>query len=35
MHAVPFSFWQKNWNLFSVNVAMAGTGMYQIARKIR
>ncbi|URE39472.1 hypothetical protein MUK42_17151 [Musa troglodytarum] len=25
----------KNWNLFSVNVAMAGTGIYQLARKIR
>ncbi|XP_056854778.1 mitochondrial pyruvate carrier 4 isoform X1 [Raphanus sativus] len=25
----------KNWNLFSVNVAMAGTGMYQLARKIK
>ena len=26
---------QKNWNLFSVNVAMAGTGLYQLSRKIR
>nr|GMC91632.1 mitochondrial pyruvate carrier 4 [Ipomoea batatas]GMC93507.1 mitochondrial pyruvate carrier 4 [Ipomoea batatas] len=26
---------QKNWNLFSVNVAMAGTGIYQLTRKIR
>ncbi|KAK3036966.1 hypothetical protein RJ639_030931 [Escallonia herrerae] len=25
----------KNWNLFSVNVAMAGTGIYQLSRKIR
>nr|GMD20815.1 mitochondrial pyruvate carrier 4 [Ipomoea batatas] len=25
----------KNWNLFSVNVAMAGTGIYQLTRKIR
>ncbi|KAM0952668.1 putative mitochondrial pyruvate carrier [Dioscorea sansibarensis] len=25
----------KNWNLFSVNVAMAGTGSYQLYRKIR
>ncbi|OWM85604.1 hypothetical protein CDL15_Pgr029027 [Punica granatum] len=25
----------KNWNLFSVNVAMAGTGFYQLSRKIR
>ncbi|CAH8275731.1 unnamed protein product [Arabidopsis lyrata] len=25
----------KNWNLFSVNVAMAGTGIYQLARKIK
>ncbi|RLM48912.1 mitochondrial pyruvate carrier 4-like [Panicum miliaceum] len=25
----------KNWNLFSVNVAMAGTGLYQLSRKIR
>ncbi|KFK28802.1 hypothetical protein AALP_AA7G050100 [Arabis alpina] len=25
----------KNWNLFSVNVAMAGTGMYQLVRKIK
>nr|ACN39794.1 unknown [Picea sitchensis] len=24
----------KNWNLFSVNVAMAGTGLYQLSRKI-
>lgn len=23
----------KNWNLFSVNVAMAGTGLYQLSRK--
>ena len=26
---------QKNWNLFSVNVAMATTGLYQLSRKIR
>lgn len=26
---------QKNWNLFSVNVAMAATGIYQLSRKIR
>ncbi|KAL2932162.1 Mitochondrial pyruvate carrier 4 [Bienertia sinuspersici] len=25
----------KNWNLFSVNVAMAGTGIYQLTRKIK
>ncbi|XP_022893713.1 mitochondrial pyruvate carrier 4-like [Olea europaea var. sylvestris] len=25
----------KNWNLFSVNVAMAATGIYQLTRKIR
>ncbi|KAL9660475.1 hypothetical protein QQ045_025290 [Rhodiola kirilowii] len=25
----------KNFNLFSVNVAMAGTGIYQLTRKIR
>ncbi|CAA7030985.1 unnamed protein product [Microthlaspi erraticum] len=25
----------KNWNLFSVNVAMMGTGAYQLARKIK
>ncbi|PWZ27250.1 Mitochondrial pyruvate carrier 4, partial [Zea mays] len=25
----------RNWNLFSVNVAMAGTGLYQLSRKIR
>ncbi|KAK2447927.1 mitochondrial pyruvate carrier [Trifolium repens] len=25
----------KNWNLFSVNVAMAGTGIYQLSRKLR
>ncbi|KAJ8512245.1 hypothetical protein OPV22_002679 [Ensete ventricosum] len=25
----------KNWNLFSVNVVMAGTGIYQLARKTR
>lgn len=25
----------KNWNLFSVNVAMATTGIYQLSRKIR
>ncbi|XP_073048061.1 mitochondrial pyruvate carrier 4 [Primulina eburnea] len=24
----------KNWNLFSVNVVMAGTGIYQLSRKI-
>ncbi|XP_020418596.1 mitochondrial pyruvate carrier 4 isoform X1 [Prunus persica] len=24
----------KNWNLFSVNVAMAGTGLAQLSRKI-
>lgn len=32
-------FWifvlQKNWNLFSVNVAMAATGIYQLTRKIK
>ncbi|WRX26708.1 Mitochondrial pyruvate carrier - like 4 [Theobroma cacao] len=26
---------QKNWNLFSVNIVMAGTGLYQLARKIQ
>ncbi|XP_023637090.1 mitochondrial pyruvate carrier 2 isoform X1 [Capsella rubella] len=25
----------KNWNLFSVNVAMAATGIYQLTRKIK
>ncbi|KAH1055614.1 hypothetical protein J1N35_033679 [Gossypium stocksii] len=25
----------KNWNLFSVNIAMAGTGIYQLTRKIK
>ncbi|GAB2230000.1 hypothetical protein Droror1_Dr00014256 [Drosera rotundifolia] len=25
----------KNWNLFSVNVAMAGTGLYQLSRKLK
>ncbi|KAJ4982148.1 hypothetical protein NE237_032985 [Protea cynaroides] len=25
----------KNWNLFSVNVAMGLTGIYQLTRKIR
>ncbi|XP_027185755.1 mitochondrial pyruvate carrier 3 isoform X2 [Coffea eugenioides] len=25
----------KNWNLLSVNVAMACTGLYQLSRKIR
>ncbi|XP_058002196.1 mitochondrial pyruvate carrier 4 [Hevea brasiliensis] len=25
----------KNWNLFSVNVAMAATGLYQISRKLK
>ncbi|XVE87701.1 hypothetical protein DITRI_Ditri19aG0008800 [Diplodiscus trichospermus] len=25
----------KNWNLFSVNIVMAGTGLYQLARKIK
>ncbi|KAB5533793.1 hypothetical protein DKX38_016879 [Salix brachista] len=25
----------KNWNLFSVNVAMAATGIYQLSRKIQ
>ncbi|TVU38471.1 hypothetical protein EJB05_11843, partial [Eragrostis curvula] len=25
----------RNWNLLSVNVAMAGTGLYQLSRKIR
>ncbi|GAB4849685.1 Mitochondrial pyruvate carrier 4 [Ancistrocladus abbreviatus] len=25
----------KNWNLFSVNVAMAGTGLYQLSRKFK
>ncbi|CAN0904810.1 Mitochondrial pyruvate carrier 4 [Linum grandiflorum] len=29
------SCFQKNWNLFSVNVAMAATGMYQLSRKLR
>uniref|UniRef100_A0A0C9RRY0 Mitochondrial pyruvate carrier n=1 Tax=Wollemia nobilis TaxID=56998 RepID=A0A0C9RRY0_9CONI len=24
----------KNWNLFSVNVVMAGTGLYQLSRKL-
>ena len=26
---------QKNWNLFSVNVAMAGTGILHLSRKIK
>jgi hypothetical protein len=30
-----FVLFQKNWNLFSVNVAMAGTGLYQLSRKMR
>ena len=30
-----FSMLQKNWNLFSVNIAMAGTGIYQLSRKLR
>ncbi|XP_002518402.2 mitochondrial pyruvate carrier 4 [Ricinus communis] len=25
----------KNWNLFSVNVAMAATGLYQLSRKVQ
>ncbi|WOG83113.1 hypothetical protein DCAR_0102287 [Daucus carota subsp. sativus] len=25
----------KNWNLMTVSVAMAGTGVYQLSRKIR
>ncbi|KAL0306005.1 UNVERIFIED_CONTAM: Mitochondrial pyruvate carrier 4 [Sesamum calycinum] len=25
----------KNWNLFSVNIVMAGTGIYQLSRKIK
>ncbi|KAK9014490.1 hypothetical protein V6N11_005645 [Hibiscus sabdariffa] len=25
----------KNWNLFSVNIAMAGTGIYQLSRKMK
>ncbi|XP_040958574.1 mitochondrial pyruvate carrier 4 isoform X1 [Gossypium hirsutum] len=25
----------KNWNLFSVNIVMAGTGLYQLAQKIQ
>ncbi|KAF8391620.1 hypothetical protein HHK36_023926 [Tetracentron sinense] len=25
----------KNWNLLAVNASMAGTGMYQLARKIQ
>ncbi|XP_042519287.1 mitochondrial pyruvate carrier 4-like [Macadamia integrifolia] len=25
----------KNWNLFTVNVAMAAIGIYQIARKVQ
>ncbi|XP_042058622.1 mitochondrial pyruvate carrier 4-like [Salvia splendens] len=25
----------KNWNLFSVNIVMAGTGIYQLSRKIQ
>ncbi|KAL8461552.1 hypothetical protein ACS0TY_032873 [Phlomoides rotata] len=25
----------KNWNLFSVNIVMACTGIYQLTRKIR
>ncbi|KAE9452734.1 hypothetical protein C3L33_15354, partial [Rhododendron williamsianum] len=25
----------KNWNLFSVNVVMAATGIYQLSRKIQ
>ncbi|PHT99815.1 Mitochondrial pyruvate carrier 2 [Capsicum chinense] len=34
-HVIHNSELQKNWNLFSVNVAMAGTGLYQLSRKIR
>uniref|UniRef100_A0A0A9DQ11 Uncharacterized protein n=1 Tax=Arundo donax TaxID=35708 RepID=A0A0A9DQ11_ARUDO len=34
-HATAWLSHQKNWNLFSVNVAMAGTGLYQLSRKIR
>jgi hypothetical protein len=30
-----FLLLQKKWNLFSVHVAMAGTGLYQLSRKIR
>ncbi|WVZ21654.1 hypothetical protein V8G54_008976 [Vigna mungo] len=26
---------QKNWNPFSVHIAMAGTGLYQLSRKLR
>ncbi|XP_062187586.1 uncharacterized protein LOC133890947 isoform X2 [Phragmites australis] len=29
------NFIEKDWNIFSVNVAMAGTGLYQLSRKIR
>ncbi|KAH9798092.1 mitochondrial pyruvate carrier 4 [Citrus sinensis] len=25
----------KNWNLFAVNLAMAGTGLYQLSRKLQ
>ncbi|GAB4846094.1 Mitochondrial pyruvate carrier 4 [Ancistrocladus abbreviatus] len=25
----------KNWNLFCVNIAMAGTGLYQLTRKLK
>ncbi|XP_047323133.1 mitochondrial pyruvate carrier 4-like [Impatiens glandulifera] len=25
----------KNWNLFSVSIAMAGTGLYQLGRKVK
>ncbi|XAR65717.1 hypothetical protein NMG60_11009914 [Bertholletia excelsa] len=25
----------KNWNLFTVNLTMAGTGIYQLSRKIQ
>ncbi|XP_039034532.1 mitochondrial pyruvate carrier 4-like [Hibiscus syriacus] len=25
----------KNWNLFSVSIVMAGTGLYQLARKVQ
>ncbi|MBA0778936.1 hypothetical protein Gotri_003221 [Gossypium trilobum] len=34
VHFLGFKM-QKNWNLFSVNIVMAGTGLYQLARKIQ
>lgn len=38
MHEIPawsnFAFMQVNYNLLTVNVFMAFTGMYQLSRKI-